>query len=58
MAAQTLSKTADATILPGLGSTMNDAPDPPDGPFTKTLLLFAVTIVVIAVSAYILIRMD
>ena len=53
-----MSKTADATILPGLGSIMNDAPDPPDGPFTKTLLLFAVTIVVIAVSAYILIRMD
>lgn len=37
---------------------MNDVPDPPDGPFTKTLLLFAVTLVVIAVSAYILIRMD
>lgn len=58
MIAHTLSKTADATILPGLGSTMNDAPDPPDGPFAKTLLLFAVTIAVIAVSAYILIRMD
>lgn len=37
---------------------MNDAPDPPDGPFARTLLLFAVTIAVIAVSAYILIRMD
>ncbi|SFM54089.1 hypothetical protein SAMN05192568_10378 [Methylobacterium pseudosasicola] len=37
---------------------MNDAPDPPDNPFAKTLLLFAVTVAVIAVSAYILIRMD
>ncbi|CAM3109331.1 hypothetical protein JHFBIEKO_4334 [Methylobacterium mesophilicum] len=37
---------------------MNDAPDPPDGAFAKTLLLFAVTIAIIAVSAYILIRMD
>jgi hypothetical protein len=37
---------------------MNDAPDPPDSPLAKTLLLFAVTIAVIAVSAYILIRMD
>lgn len=37
---------------------MNDAPDPADGPFAKTLLLFAVTVAIIAVSAYILIRMD
>lgn len=37
---------------------MNDAPGPPDGHVTKTFLLFAVTVAVIAVSAYILIRMD
>jgi len=56
--AHTLSRMVDATILPGLGSIMNDAPEPPDNPFAKTLLLFAVTVVVIAVSAYILIRME
>ena len=58
MAAHTLSKTADTTILPGLESIMNEAPEPPEGPFAKTLLLFAFTVAVIAVSAYILIRMD
>jgi len=58
LAAHTLSRMVDATILPGLGSIMNDAPEPPDNPFAKTLLLFAVTVVVIAVSAYILIRME
>ena len=49
---------ADPAIRPGPGSIMNDAPDPPDGHFAKTLLLFVVTMAVIAVSAYILIRMD
>jgi len=58
LAAHTLSRMVDATILPGLESIMNDAPEPPDNPFAKTLLLFAVTVVVIAVSAYILIRME
>lgn len=37
---------------------MTDAPDPPDGYSTKIFLWAALTLAVIAVSAYVLIRMD
>jgi hypothetical protein len=37
---------------------MDDTPDPPDGPLPKTFLLFVLTVALIAVAAFILIRMD
>lgn len=37
---------------------MTEEPDPPDGPSTRLGLWIALTLAVIAVSAYILIRMD
>ena len=37
---------------------MNDPPEPPDDHATRTVLLIALTLAVIAVSTYALIRMD